>query len=384
MVSEIEIEVDSDANSLSDDMYRNMTNFILGLPAWMDEGQLTLVIFYTNRLKMVNLDKVCRVIAKEKPKLRFKSFELIGPEEGEDKQHSHYSYALNYLIQRSEKISLSNTYIDLRKYKVVNSDCQLKRLSLYQSTFYPAKRNEGELSPLQLTCYNEVSTCISPCRFEDLTQPEELKTLGITSDHIERILQGHGHKLHKLQLLRVDSEPITGLHSLQSLLPRGQMLEELTLNLMKQNTQLTKILNMNYTKFSRTTHIRLVYKLYIDVKLQKQVSPQTQKSRPRLPKTPKFIELSGLSPKKPCTPTRFSHPMSERSSPIQRSRRLSADLVSKDYESDLDSDIDSESFDSDQIVPEYTMEQFETDFHYVKISVSNDAENTKNIVILDK
>lgn len=145
---------------------------------------------------------------------------------------------------------------------------------LYQSTFFPAKRNEGELSPLALTCYNETSTCISPGRFEDLTQPEELKTLGITSDHIERILQGHGKKLHKLKLLRVDSEPITGLHSLQQLLPAGQMLEELTLNLMKQNTQLTKILNMNYTKFSRTTHISLVYKLYIDVQLQKkQVSP---------------------------------------------------------------------------------------------------------------
>ena len=31
---------------------------------------------------------------------------------------------------------------------------------------------------------------------------------------------------------------------------------------------------MNYTKFSQTTRISLVYKLYIDVKLQKkQVSP---------------------------------------------------------------------------------------------------------------
>ena len=47
------------------------------------------------------------------------------------------------------------------------------------------------------------------------------------------------------------------------------MLVDLTLNLMKQNTQLTKILNMNYTKFSQTTRIRLIYKLYIDVKLQK-------------------------------------------------------------------------------------------------------------------
>ena len=98
MVSEIEIEIDSDANSLTDDMYRNVTRFILNLPIWLDDGKLTLVIFYTNRLKMVNLDKVCRVIAKERPKLRFKSFELIGPEQSEVRQYSHYSYALNYLI----------------------------------------------------------------------------------------------------------------------------------------------------------------------------------------------------------------------------------------------------------------------------------------------
>ena len=214
MVSEIEIEIDSDANSLTESMYQKVTQFLLHLPTWLDEGKLTLVIFYTNRRKMVNLDKVCRVIAKERPKLRFKSFELIGPEQTEEEQFSHYSFALNYLIQRSEKISLSNTYIDLRKYRIVNDECRLKRLSLYKSTFYPAKRNEGQLSPLMLTCYNEVSTCISPDRFEDLTQPEELKTLGITSDHINRILLDHGHKLHKLKLLRVDSEPIPGLHSL--------------------------------------------------------------------------------------------------------------------------------------------------------------------------
>ena len=80
----------------------------------------------------------------------------------------------------------------------------------------------------------------------------------------------------------------------------------------------------------------------------------------------------------------FSRAQSESHSPVHRARRLSVDAVSKDYESDLDSDIDSESFDSEHQVPEYTMEQFETDFHYVKISVSGDAENTKNIEILDK
>ena len=55
-----------------------------------------------------------------------------------------------------------------------------------------------------------------------------------------------------------------------------------------------------------------------------------------------------------------------------------------DFDSDLDSDIDSESFDSEMIVPDFTMEQFETDFQYVEIRVSNDAENTKHIMILDK
>ena len=93
--------------------------------------------------------------------------------------------------------------------------------------------------------------------------------------------------------------------------------------------------------------------------------------------------MPGLSPKKPTTPSKSTHPKSAKNSP--KKRRLSFDgSEQQDYESDLDSDIDSESFDSDHVVPEFTMEQFETDFHYVQISVSNDAENTKNIVILDK
>ena len=127
MVSEIEIEIDSDANSLSDDMNKKITDYILDLPSYLDDGKLTLVIFYTNRLKMVNLDKLCRVISKEKPKLRFKAFELIGPEREEEQHYTHHSFALNYLINRSEKISLSNTYIDLRKYRVQNQnqDCLL-------------------------------------------------------------------------------------------------------------------------------------------------------------------------------------------------------------------------------------------------------------------
>ena len=123
------------------------------------------------------------------------------------------------------------------------------------------------------------------------------------------------------------------------------MLLDLTLNLMKQNTQLTKILNMNYTKFSQTTRIRLIYKLYIDVKLKKEVSPQPKGSK-LLPKTPRFMQLPGLSPKKPTTPTKSIHPRSAKNSP--KKRRLSFDGSEQlDYESDLDSDIDSESFDSD-------------------------------------
>lgn len=122
---------------------------------------------------MVNLDKLCRVIAKERPNLKFKSFELIGPEYGEEREYSHYSFGLNYLIQRSKKIKLQYTYIDLRKYRVINEeDCKLQRLSLFKSSFYPAKRPEGELSPIQLTCYKEIATCNTPERFEDLTQPE--------------------------------------------------------------------------------------------------------------------------------------------------------------------------------------------------------------------
>ena len=198
LVSDIEIELESDFNTLTNEMHGLVIDFIINLPSWFDEGKLTLVVFYTNRLKMVNLDKICRMIAKYRPKLIFKSFELIGPEQGEQKQISHYSYGLNFLIQRSKKIKLQYTYIDLRKYRVVNEDCRLQRLSLFKSSFYPAKRSDGALSPIKLTGYKEIATCNSPVKFDDLTQPEELNKLGITSDHINKILLDHGHKLHKL------------------------------------------------------------------------------------------------------------------------------------------------------------------------------------------
>ena len=68
------------------------------------------------------------------------------------------------------------------------------------------------------------------------------------------------------------------------------MLVELNLNLMWQNTQLTKILNMNYTKFSQTTRIKLVYKLYIDVELKKEYNAPYGKSIPVL--TPNLKSLS--------------------------------------------------------------------------------------------
>ena len=58
----------------------------------------------------------------------FKSFELIGPEEGEATKFEHYSYGLNYFIQRSKKMKLRSTYIDLRKFQCDSSDCMLKRL----------------------------------------------------------------------------------------------------------------------------------------------------------------------------------------------------------------------------------------------------------------
>ena len=85
LVSEIEIELDSNLNSLTNEMYRLITDFIITLPSWFDQGRLSLVVYYTNRLKMINLDKVCRVIAKKRPNLVFNSFELIGPETGEQK-----------------------------------------------------------------------------------------------------------------------------------------------------------------------------------------------------------------------------------------------------------------------------------------------------------
>ena len=54
-----------------------------------------------------------------------------------------------------------------------------------------------------------------------------------------------------------------------------------------------------------------------------------------------------------------------------------------DYESDLDSNIDSQSFDSENNLADFTKEQFETDFQYVESRVFTDVDNTKHIVILD-
>jgi len=60
VVSDIEIEIESDHNSLTPQMHLMVTDFIINLPPWFDDGKITLVVFYTNRLKMVNLDKICR------------------------------------------------------------------------------------------------------------------------------------------------------------------------------------------------------------------------------------------------------------------------------------------------------------------------------------
>ena len=88
---------------------------------------------------------------------------------------------------------------------------------------------------------------------------------------------------------------------------------------------------MNYTKFSQTTRIRLVYKLYIDVELKKEYSAPYGDSIPVL--TPNLKSLS----KSPA-------PKSQR--PQTRPRRLSGDFQAYlnkqgDYESDMDSNIDS-------------------------------------------
>ena len=151
------------------------------------------------------------------------------------------------------------------------------------------------------------------------------------------------------------------------------MLVELNLNLMWQNTQLTKILNMNYTKFSQTTRIRLVYKLYIDVELKKEIGAQYGDSIPVLPSNLKSLSKS---------------PAPKTKKPRYRPRRLSGDFDTlvkglNDYESDMDSNIDSQSFDSENFLADFTKEQFETDFQYVESRVFTDVDNTKHIVILD-
>ena len=71
LVSDIEIELDSDKNSLTNKMHAQITDYILSLPHWFDEGRLSLVVYYTNRLQMINLDKICRMIAKHRPNLIF-------------------------------------------------------------------------------------------------------------------------------------------------------------------------------------------------------------------------------------------------------------------------------------------------------------------------
>ena len=54
-----------------------------------------------------------------------------------------------------------------------------------------------------------------------------------------------------------------------------------------------------------------------------------------------------------------------------------------DYESDMDSNVDSQSFDSEHCLPDFTKEQFETDFQYVESRTFTGVDNTKHIVILD-
>ena len=169
LISELEIEIKSDTNDLSKELHAKLTDQIVRLPSSFDNAKLTLRVYYIDRRKMLDLDKVCIILSKSRPNLVFKSFELFGPEEGEPAKFEANSTGLNYFIQKSKKIKLKFTYVDLRKFRVINEECLLKRLSLFKSSFHPAKRTEGEISPISLTSYSEIATCSSPERFEDLT-----------------------------------------------------------------------------------------------------------------------------------------------------------------------------------------------------------------------
>lgn len=98
----------------------HVADLILSLPPNFDKKKLALLIEYQTRAKMLNLDRVCRLVMKQKPGFVFKEFELRRTSKGDEDKSSAFAFGLNLMMANSSSIILKNTYIDLRKFNVVN------------------------------------------------------------------------------------------------------------------------------------------------------------------------------------------------------------------------------------------------------------------------
>ena len=86
-----DIRITIQESNFNQNVHENVIDMIIGLPSEFDNKKLSLIVEYENRIKMLNLDKVCRAVAKQKPNLIFKEFCAsivcrihLGPSAGQD------------------------------------------------------------------------------------------------------------------------------------------------------------------------------------------------------------------------------------------------------------------------------------------------------------
>ena len=130
--------------------HEKVIDVILALPPAFDNKKLTLAVEYETRPKLLNLDRVCRALMKQRPNLVFKEFELKRIGRGEEVNSSVYSYGLNQMLVRSANIILKNTFIDLRKFNVTNKQVNLTMLRLENSCFFPPNLKKDQANPIKL------------------------------------------------------------------------------------------------------------------------------------------------------------------------------------------------------------------------------------------
>ena len=127
---------------------------------------------------MLDFDEVHKAL--KKSKITFKRFELIGLPHDNYKKQSAYRQGLHFMIQRSNEITLRNTYIDLREFKSQqNSKPCLKHLTIDKSWFYPGS---DSCSAICLRSFKQDGDeCDWPQNLTSLTQLKSLEKLLLSS-----------------------------------------------------------------------------------------------------------------------------------------------------------------------------------------------------------